>query len=217
MGLDDFGPAGGGAGTAVKTAPGFHALSAPRPAARSRPAVFLDRDGTLIHDRPGFYLSRPDQVRFYRGTFQALRLLARAGFELVVVSNQSGIARGFLDEPTLRRVHKRLLGELKRGGIRLAGIYFCVHGPRDGCACRKPKPTLALRAARRHRLDVGRSYVVGDKRADVELARALGVPSVHLLTGHGRRQRAAHGHALRPTHRARNLLAAAHWIVRHAR
>ena len=199
------------------TGPGFHSLKTPKRHRPLRPAVFLDRDGTLIHDKPGFYLSRPEQLRFYAGAFAALKRLQKAGFELVVVSNQSGLARGFLDLPTLEKVHLRLLKELASHGIALAGIYFCPHGPNDGCACRKPKPTLALRAARRHGLSVANSFVVGDKRADVDLAAALKIPAVHLLTGHGRHQRRSHGGELKPAHTASSLAAAASWIIRSSR
>lgn len=195
--------------------PGFHSLGrAPGTAEKGRrPAVFLDRDGTLIHDRPGFYLRRPSQLRFYAGAAEALLRLRRAGYALVVLSNQSGLARGFLDEATLRRVHERLLGGLSRRGAPLEGIHFCPHHPDDRCACRKPKTLLARRALRRHRLRLKGSWVVGDKLADVELARALGLPSVHLLTGHGRQQRRAHGKGLRPTRTARDLRAAARIIA----
>ena len=179
-----------------------------------RRVVFLDRDGTLIHDRPGFYLSHPDQIRFYRGTIEALRLLRRAGFALVVVSNQSGLARGFLDEPALKRVHARLKARLRERGARLDGIYYCPHGPDDGCRCRKPQPTLARRAARELGLALAGSFIVGDKRADVDLGRRLGLTSIHLLTGHGRDQIQRHGRGLRPDRTCRNLFEAARWILR---
>lgn len=179
-----------------------------------RPVVFLDRDGTLIHDRPGYYLARPEEVRLYRGVPEALRLLRRAGYALVVVSNQSGLARGVLDETMLERVHARLKSLLRRGGARLDGIYYCPHHPDDGCRCRKPQPTLARRAARDLSLDLEGSFVVGDKRADVDLGRRLGATTIHLLTGHGRHQRRSHGAGLRPDRTCRTLLEAARWILK---
>lgn len=181
---------------------------------RGRRVVFLDRDGTLVHDRPGFYLRRPEQVRLYRNAAEALKLLRSAGYRLVVVSNQSGIGRGFLDRPRLARIHARLKAELRRSGAGLDGIYYCPHRPDDGCRCRKPSPLLARRALKELGLTLRGSAVVGDKRADVELARRLGVASVLLRTGHGRDQRARYGRRLKPDHDARDILAAARWILR---
>jgi histidinol-phosphate phosphatase family protein len=181
--------------------------------ARRRPVVFLDRDGTMIRDRPGFYLRRPDQVRIYPAAFEALRRLKAAGYRLVVVSNQSGIGRGFLDEAQLARIHRRLRGELRRRGADVDAIYFCPHHPDDGCRCRKPSPILARRALRDLGLTLTGAAVVGDKKADVDLARALGVPSVLVKTGHGRSQRARYGVELKPTHETGNLLSAANWII----
>jgi histidinol-phosphate phosphatase family protein len=176
--------------------------------------VFLDRDGTLIHDRPGFYLRHPGQVRLYPHTAEALRRLRRAGFRLVIVSNQSGIGRGYLDHERLRVIHRRLLAELRRRGARVDGFYFCPHAPWENCRCRKPLPTLARRAVRELGLRLRGSWVVGDKKADADLARALGVRAVHLGTGHGRAQREKYGRRLRADHRASTLLSAVNWILR---
>jgi len=179
-----------------------------------RPAIFLDRDGTLIHDRPGFYLRRPEQVRLYPYACEALKRLRRAGFRLVIVSNQSGIGRGFFDHATLGRIHRRLKTELGRNGAALDGIFFCPHAPKDGCRCRKPSPLLAQRAARKLRLDLRGSYLIGDKKVDVDMARALGIPSVHLKTGHGRDERERYGPKLGATHQSANLLSGANGILR---
>lgn len=181
-----------------------------------RPAVLLDRDGTLIWDRPGHYLRRPEKLKFYKDTFAALKLLRRAGFKLVVVTNQSGLARGWITETTLADIHRVLKRGLKRRGASIDAIYYCVHAPEDRCACRKPKTVLATRAARDLNLDLKRSFVVGDKRADVDLARRIGAKAVHVKTGHGTHQRKMHGKALKPAKFARGVLAAAKWIVREA-
>ncbi|MFA5139489.1 MAG: HAD-IIIA family hydrolase [Elusimicrobiota bacterium] len=180
---------------------------------RRHPVVFFDRDGTLIHTRPGWYLRRPEEVRLYAGAPQAMRLLRSAGYRLVIVSNQSGLARGFLDEKTLARIHSRMLRELRRQGASLDGIYFCPHHPEDRCRCRKPSPLLARRAVRDLGLTLSGSAVVGDKKADVDLGRALGVASVLVTTGEGRSQMKRWGKRLRPTHVARSLLSAAKFIL----
>lgn len=179
--------------------------------------VFLDRDGTLLHDRPGFYLRRPDQLRFYRGAFQALRSLLRAGYRLVILTNQSGLAKGYLDTKALRAIHLKMVRALRARRIRLEGVYVCPHAPEDGCSCRKPRERLARRALRDHpALTLKGGWVVGDKRSDVDLARRLGLGSVFLRTGHGRSQARIHGRGLKPTHRAAGLPAAARWILRNA-
>ncbi|MBI5597223.1 MAG: HAD family hydrolase [Elusimicrobia bacterium] len=177
-----------------------------------KPVVFLDRDGTLNPDRPGWYLTRPSQMRVYRRAAPALRLLRRAGFRLVVVTNQSGLGRGYLTEDTLGRIHAKLRRLLAAGGARLDAIVYCPHHPDRRCACRKPKPLLARRAARRLGLDLGRAAVIGDKRADLGLARSLGVPGVLVLTGHGRHEK-PHTGSLRPAAVRRDVLGAARWVV----
>lgn len=177
------------------------------------PVIFLDRDGTLIHTRTGWYLTRPDQVRLYAGACRAMRLLRSAGYRLVIISNQSGLARGFLDRDTLAKVHGRMLRQLRLGGARLDGIYFCPHHPEDRCRCRKPSPVLARRAMRDLGLTLRGSAVVGDKKADVDLARALGIPSVLVTTGEGPSQMKRWGQRLRPTHIAPSLLSAAKHIL----
>lgn len=177
-----------------------------------KPVVFLDRDGTLNCDRPGWYLTRPSQMRVYRRAAAALRLLRRAGFSIVVVSNQSGLGRGFLTLKTLGAIHAKLRRELARGGARLDGIYFCPHHPDRRCPCRKPKALLARRAARDLGLSLSRAAVVGDKRADLGLARALGVPGLLVLTGHGRHERPRCA-PLKPAAVRRDILGAARWIV----
>ncbi|MDI3342039.1 MAG: HAD family hydrolase [Sphaerobacter sp.] len=146
-------------------------------------AIFLDRDGTLVHRR--HYPSRPEHLRLYAGVTPALRRLQAAGFRLVVVTNQSGLARGYFTEDDLRRMHDHLAAELARGGVRLDGIYHCPHHP-DGvvpalarrCACRKPAPGMLHRAARELGLDLGRSWLVGDILDDVEAGRRAGCRTV---------------------------------------
>lgn len=147
------------------------------------PAVFLDRDGTLIEHH--HYLSRPDQVALIPGAAAALRALAGAGWALVVITNQSGIGRGYFGEDDLAAVHRRLEELLATEGIRLDGIYHCPHRPEDGCRCRKPAPALVERAVAELGLDLGGSVVVGDNMADVELGRTLGIPVILVRTGYG--------------------------------
>ena len=187
-----------------------------------RPAVFVDRDGTL--NREVHYLRRVADLRLLPGTAEAVRRLAAAGFAVVVVSNQSGVARGLIDAPTLTRIHETLARRLAGAGAPLAGIYVCPHHPDVGdpplrrrCGCRKPRPGMVERAARELGLDLARSYCVGDSASDLGLAAATGTRAVLVLTGHGRRTAAALDPHRTPAHVAVNFRAAAEWIIDDAR
>ena len=149
----------------------------------ARPAVFLDRDGTIIEDVG--YLKDPRDVRLLPGSAQAIRCLNVAGVLAIVVSNQSGIARGLLTEEEYRRTEQRLDELLSQKGSRLAGHYFCPHLPEvDGpCECRKPGTLLYRQAAERWGIALDRSWWVGDRVRDVLPAEAFGGRGVLVLTG----------------------------------
>lgn len=182
---------------------------------KGSPAVFLDRDGTINED-PG-YLTDPSEVHLLPGVGEALRLLQKQGFLLVVVSNQSGVARGLLTETAVEQIHMRLETLLGAEGVSLAGAYYCPHHPegiapyRKTCHCRKPRGGLVEQAAREHRLDLSQSYVIGDQPVDVELARQMGMPGILVLTGQGRLSLASG--EIQPDYVASDLTAAARWIL----
>ncbi len=145
----------------------------------SRRAVFLDRDGTLIVDRP--YCADPSTIELLPGVVEGLAILQKAGYLLVVVTNQSGIARGFFDETALHRMHERLDSMLAARGVRVAAYYYCPHHV-DGtnpalavpCSFRKPAPGMLMRAALDWSIDLGRSWLIGNTPGDYEAARAAG-------------------------------------------
>jgi D-glycero-D-manno-heptose 1,7-bisphosphate phosphatase len=139
-------------------------------------AIFLDRDGTVIVDAG--YPRDPAQVSLLPGAIDSLRRLHEAGFLLVVISNQSGIGRGFVTIEEAEAVHARFVEVLAQHGLELAGSYYCPHAPEDGCDCRKPSPGLLVRAADELGIDLGRSYLVGDKESDVEAAGRAGSTGV---------------------------------------
>jgi D,D-heptose 1,7-bisphosphate phosphatase len=147
--------------------------------------VFLDRDGTLIVERD--YLSDPDGVELIPGAAEAIAELQRAGFAVVLVTNQSGIARGMFTLDDYRAVAARLEEMLTSAGVTLDGTFFCPHHPdvSGDCACRKPGTGMHMDASRELGLDPGRSYFVGDKRSDVEAAVALGGTGILVHTGYG--------------------------------
>ena len=143
-----------------------------------RPTVFLDRDGTLIEDVG--YPRDPETVRLLEGAVEALAALRRAGYALVVVSNQSGIGRGIVTQEQAEAVHERFVQELRAHGVELDDARYCPHRPEDACACRKPAAGLLLDSARELGLDLARSFMVGDKPDDVEAGRAAGCRTVLL-------------------------------------
>ncbi|MBN1489941.1 MAG: HAD family hydrolase [Phycisphaerae bacterium] len=158
-------------------------------------AVFFDRDGTLIAD-PG-YLSDPDDVRLMPGAAESVRRLREAGFRIVIVTNQSGIARGLFDEPTLERIHQRVRGLFAAEAATIDAIYYCPYldGPaatieryRRDSELRKPRPGMFLQAAAEHDIDLDASWAVGDSDRDSEAGKAAGCRTIQLVTtvaGHG--------------------------------
>jgi len=155
------------------------------------PAVFLDRDGTL-NEEVG-YLNHIDRLRLFPWTAEAMRKLNRAGVPAVVVSNQSGIGRGYFPEELVQQVHARIVEQLASQDARIDAFYYCPHHPdariaeyRGDCRCRKPAPGLVEKAARELRLDPHRSYVVGDTDRDLGLAFNVGARAALVMTGYGR-------------------------------
>jgi D-glycero-D-manno-heptose 1,7-bisphosphate phosphatase len=183
-----------------------------------RPAIFLDRDGTMIEDAG--YLTRAEDIAFFPWTVDTVRALNRAGFIIVVVTNQSAIARGLLTEAGLAQIHDRLDEMLHAGGASVAAYYYCPHHP-DGpvaayateCDCRKPACGLVDRAVRDLDLDRARSVVVGDKWVDVGLARGVSAAAVMVRTGYGAAEEAAPHTDLHADAIVDNLAAAASWIL----
>jgi D-glycero-D-manno-heptose 1,7-bisphosphate phosphatase len=155
-----------------------------------RPAIFMDRDGTLSHEVG--YVNHVSRFRLYPWAVEAVRLANRSGFLAVVVTNQAGVARGYFPESVIHEVHASLEAAMSAGGARLDGIYVCPHHPsvgdppyRKDCDCRKPKPGLLRRAAADLGIDLARSVVVGDRLGDLELAWAVGAIGVLVKSGYG--------------------------------
>ncbi|MFZ5812747.1 MAG: D-glycero-beta-D-manno-heptose 1,7-bisphosphate 7-phosphatase [Thermodesulfobacteriota bacterium] len=192
--------------------------AAPSTMEKTRRAVFLDRDGVLNEDRN--YLWKPEDFVLLPGAVEALSRLQAAGFLLVVVTNQSGIARGFYTEQDYQNLTAYMRGLLEGYGIRLAGVYHCPHHPMHGkgpyrvsCGCRKPQPGLILRAGEELGIDVRRSFLVGDKQSDMEAGRTAGVGRCILVkTGHvlGKKDIAAADICLN------DLREASDWIISHS-
>jgi len=182
-------------------------------------AIFLDRDGTINEDVG--YPDNSGQIKIYPSSFEALAKINASGFLAVIITNQSGIGRGYLTEADLEEIHQKMKADFAGRGVYVDGIYFCPHyelsaNPRyrKDCACRKPKPGLARRAAKDLGIDLAGSYFIGDKVEDVLFGLNIGARPVLVLTGFGvESEKKLEEMNIRPAHIAPDLLAAVDWIL----
>jgi D-glycero-D-manno-heptose 1,7-bisphosphate phosphatase len=143
-------------------------------------AVFLDRDGVLNRRIPGGYVTRWADFVFLPGVKETLGRLGVAGFQLLIVSNQAGVAKGMLSCSDLIRITQASLGELQAAGVRVQGAFFCLHAPSDACSCRKPNVGLLREAARRLPIDFRRSFLIGDSASDIQAGAGMGCATIYL-------------------------------------
>ena len=155
---------------------------------KPRPFIFVDRDGTLLQD-PG-YLHLLEDYAPLAGALEGLRTLQEAGFGIVIVTNQSGIARGYFSERDFHRFQEHVIADFRAHGVRIDASYFCPHDPEAGCNCRKPATGLLERAQNELNVEMEGSWMIGDKPEDMELARRAGCRGIYVLTGEGPRRRA---------------------------
>jgi D-glycero-D-manno-heptose 1,7-bisphosphate phosphatase len=181
-------------------------------------AVFLDRDGTLIEESG--YLDRLERLVFFPYSVDAVRVLNRAGFAVVVITNQAGIARGIVRESFVDEAHRHIAGRLRAGGAQIDGFYYCPHYPggvveqyNRTCDCRKPQPGLLRRAATDLNLDLEHSFVVGDRWHDLAAGQAVGATGVLVRTGLGWKDEAEPHPGTVPDAIVDNLMDAAAWIL----
>jgi D-glycero-D-manno-heptose 1,7-bisphosphate phosphatase len=183
-------------------------------------AVFLDRDGVLNDERG--YINHVSRLRLVPGAGEAVRLLNDAGLAAVVISNQSGAARGYYPLSLMDEVDAWLEAELAKSGARLDAVYYCLHHPqaqveelRAECDCRKPKPGLLLKAAGDLALDLPSSWLIGDRLLDIETAHAAGARGILVMTGYGRGEReyVMPSSNTRPDHLAEDVLEAVKWLL----
>ncbi|MCU0590026.1 MAG: HAD family hydrolase [Desulfobacterales bacterium] len=179
-----------------------------------RNVVFTDRDGVINRNSPD-YIKRPEAFDFLPGSRAALCRLAENGFDIIVVTNQSALGRGFMTIGTLDEIHRRMVAAVESDGGRILDILVCPHLPGDGCGCRKPAPGLLLDAQRKHRIDFSAAVMIGDSATDIECALSAGVRTAVLVrTGNGaeaERELAACG--VLPDVIADDLNRAVEWII----
>lgn len=184
---------------------------------RRRPALFLDRDGVLNQNRAD-YVRTWEQVEFLPGVFEAMQRLAGSSYAIVVITNQSAVGRGLVNAAAVQAINLGIVQRVQQAGGRIDAVYTCPHRPDEGCACRKPRPGMLLQAAHDLRLDLARSFLVGDAVSDVEAGLAAGCQPILVRTGRGERQAAGLAAAgLGEVPVFADLAAAAEWITRQPR
>lgn len=183
-------------------------------------AVFLDKDGTINEDLG--YLDHPDKIKLLPRSAEAIKLLNEAGYKVLVISNQAGVARGIVTEDMVQSIDKRLHKEVLKGGGYLDGIYYCPHHPEHGlypyrsdCECRKPKNGLLKRASKEHNIDISASYMIGDKVTDIEAGNSLKARTILVLTGKGKEEsKKILSDVQKPAHIADDLFSAVSIILK---
>ena len=175
--------------------------------------VFLDRDGTINQDCG--YLASPEEFQFFPDVLENLARLNHLGARVIVVTNQSGLARGFLSESDLVGIHRKLENSLRDHGGWSDGVFYCPHHPDEGCRCRKPNPGLIEQAQRSLNIDISKSYLVGDKQSDMELALTVGSVGVLVMTGpmSGKVRELVQGRELSVGYMARTFQESVDWII----
>ena len=141
-----------------------------------KPAIFLDRDGTIIEDAN--YPKYPEQVRFFSDVEEVLSTFQKKGFLLILISNQSGIGRGLITMEEANNVHHRVLSILDNKGVCLDASYYCIHGPEENCTCRKPSPEMIFNAVKEFGIDMSRSFMIGDREVDMKTGRNAGCKTI---------------------------------------
>jgi D-glycero-D-manno-heptose 1,7-bisphosphate phosphatase len=174
-------------------------------------AVFLDRDGTIMEGTN--YIGDVERVVLIPGAAEALNQLQHAGYRLFIVTNQSGVGRGFFTREAVEEIHALLDEQFGRAGVRFDRYYICPHHPEDNCDCRKPKPKFLLEAAREYGLDLASCYMIGDRASDIQAGVTAGSKTILVLTGGGRETQAKQ--EVKPDLVAEDIGEAATWILKH--
>ena len=171
----------------------------------------MDRDGTVIKEKPGTYLSDPNGVKLYKNTLKAFKLFKKMGYKLFIVSNQSGIGRGYFGHDEVKKVNDKMLTLLKPAAD-IDGIYYCPHAPNDPCNCRKPLPQMGLDIIKEHNIDPALSFMIGDKKSDMLFAKNINMQGILVLTANGKKQLAKYKDILKDNKICLDIYGAAKYI-----
>ena len=177
-------------------------------------AVFIDRDGTIIKERN--YLKKIKDIELLPGVVEALKILNDTGYKTIVVTNQSGIGRGYVTEKKVIEINAYLVKLLKKKGVKIDALYYCPHAPDAGCSCRKPKLGMIKQAKAKFNIDLKKSYTIGDHTNDFLLGQNMGGTGIFILTGHGKEELIKIKNSkgkLKPDAVEQNLLKAVYWLL----
>lgn len=183
-----------------------------------RKTIFLDRDGTInVDSQFAEYIYKVEDFTFVPGALEALKMLQNAGYQLIIITNQSGIGRGYYTEEDYQNLTRYMLHEFEKNSITITGIYYCSHAPEANCECRKPKTLLIKKAAEEHDADLSKSYFIGDKTSDIAISinlhHELGKSPKTILVLTGKAGKDNRYPNAKPDHTAQNLLEAANFII----
>ena len=169
-------------------------------------AVFLDRDGTININEPE-YTHKKEDFKLFPETIPALKKLSKTDYKIIIITNQSGIARGYYTESQMKKLHKWMVQDFKKKGIRIDGIYYCPHGPDDNCFCKKPKPGMLLKAGEDFGLNLSKSWIIGDGSRDIIAGREVNVKTIKIGGKIDKK------HKIEPHYYAKNILEAVNIII----
>lgn len=170
--------------------------------------VFLDRDGTVIQDPPDERVESEAEIKLFPDSISALKKLADNGFSAILITNQAGISEGRLSQDDFQRINNKVVAMLETSGIKILKTYMCPHGPDEGCECRKPKPTMILRAAKDFGLDLETTFMVGERRSDVLAGKSAGTKTILVHTARNKQDEAPEA-----DYQAQNLTEAVNQII----
>lgn len=156
---------------------------------KRKPAVFLDRDGVINKDIPGKYIKSVSDIKLYKTAIEGLKKISSCDrFHLIIITNQSAIGRGYITEKISKKINDKIVKTLEKEKIKINAVYYCPHSPQDNCDCRKPKPGLIKEALKDYKIEIKKSFLIGDKKTDMDLALKTGMKSVFVLTGQAKNQ-----------------------------
>jgi len=175
-------------------------------------AVFIDRDGTINVNVE--YLDDPNNFKMYPGVAKGIKLLKKNGFKIIVITNQSGIARGYFSKETLEKIHERMKSELLKKGATIDAIYYCPHHPDDNCDCRKPQTGLFKKAFKDLNIDSSKSFIIGDKMLDVEAGYKMGLKTILVPEDKEKVEKEMRTTNIKPDFVSKNFYSGVRWILK---